>query len=137
MTTFRIKELERLSFEWRLISVTAWEDSLSELADYHKLNGHCIFFKGTVENTKLANWVSKQRSNYWLHQEGKPSPLTTFRIEALESLGLEWDPSVSSRQGIPNKRSFDDQPALVRGKAMHSPEHMEKIAAVDISSRPS
>jgi hypothetical protein len=38
ITTFRIKELERLSFEWRLISVTA--KTVDELADYHKLNGH-------------------------------------------------------------------------------------------------
>jgi hypothetical protein len=89
MTTIRIQELESLGFEWR-VSVTAWEDRLSELADYRKIHGHCNVPQNYSENSKLAKWVSKQRTNYRLHIEGKTSPMTPFRLQALESLGFEW-----------------------------------------------
>jgi hypothetical protein len=89
LTTFRIQELESLGFEWR-VRITAWEDRLSELADYQKSHGHCNVPRNYIENTKLATWVAHQRGDYRLHKEGKTSPMTTFRIQELESLGFEW-----------------------------------------------
>ena len=58
-------------------------------------------------NPKLGNWVSNQRRNYWLQQEGKPSPTTAQRtralyqeekstsmkaehIRALDGVGFDW-----------------------------------------------
>jgi hypothetical protein len=90
MTTFRIQELEKISFEWDCSGVTTWEDRLSELADYRKIHGHCNVPQNYSENTKLANWVTTQRSQYRLHFKGK-SHMTHSRIEELESLGFEWD----------------------------------------------
>jgi hypothetical protein len=90
MTTFRIQELESLGFEWKLVSVTAWEDRLSELADYCKIHGHCNVPQRYSENSKLGRWVADQRNHYTLHLRGKISHMTPFRIQALESLGFEW-----------------------------------------------
>jgi hypothetical protein len=90
MTTLRIQELESLSFEWDSHGA-AWEDRLRELADYRKIHGHCNVSRYISENSKLAKWVTNQRSNYKLHLEGNTSPMTTVRIQALESLGFEWD----------------------------------------------
>jgi hypothetical protein len=86
----RIQALESLDFEWDCYD-TAWKDRLSELADYRKIHGHCNVPYNYSENIKLGRWVGKQRSNYKLHQEGKKSLMTTLRIQALESLGFEWD----------------------------------------------
>jgi hypothetical protein len=69
----------------------AWEERLSELANYRKLHGHCNIPRKYVENITLANWVTTQRVNYRWHKDGKPSPMTPFRIQELESLGFEWD----------------------------------------------
>jgi hypothetical protein len=44
MTLPRIQELESLGFEWEWDSLRrgiAWEDRLSELADYRKFHGNC------------------------------------------------------------------------------------------------
>jgi hypothetical protein len=90
MTNFRIQELERLGFGWG-VSVTAWEDRLSELADYSIMEGNCNVPQNYSDNTKLAYWVGTQRREYRLHQEGKKSSMTTFRIQELESIGFEWD----------------------------------------------
>jgi hypothetical protein len=68
----------------------AWEDRLSELADYRYIHGHCNVPKNYSENSKLANWVTTQRFKYKLHLHGKTSPMTPFRIQVLESLGFEW-----------------------------------------------
>jgi hypothetical protein len=89
MTTFRIQELESLGFEWGLCN-TAWEDRLSELADYRKIYGHCNVPRKYNENTKLGKWVATQRSNYRLHREGKKSFMTLSRIQELGSLGFDW-----------------------------------------------
>jgi hypothetical protein len=90
MTNFRIQELESLGFEWGLCN-TAWEDRLSELADYRKIHGHCNVTRRYNENTKLGKWVADQRVRYNLYVKGKRSPMTTIRIQELESLGFEWD----------------------------------------------
>jgi hypothetical protein len=87
MTISRIQQLERLGFKWRTYRV--WEDHLSELADYRKINGHCNVPQHYIENTKLGTWVAKQRYQYRLHLKGKPSRITLSRIQALESLGFE------------------------------------------------
>jgi hypothetical protein len=85
----RIEELESLGFEWR-VGVTAWEDRLSELADYRKIHGHCNVSRNDSEHTKLGHWVTNQRYQYRLHKEGKTSPMTLSRINDLESLDFEW-----------------------------------------------
>jgi hypothetical protein len=84
----RIQALESLGFEWDMIS--AWEDRLSELAEYRKIHGHCNVPAKYCENAKLANWVNTQRKQYNWHLEGKRSPMTLSRIQELESLGFEW-----------------------------------------------
>jgi hypothetical protein len=91
MTTFRIKELEILGFEWGFYHGAAWEDRLSELADYRKIHGHCNVPQNNSENTKLGEWVKNQRKQYRLHQKGETSSMTAFRIKELESLSFEWE----------------------------------------------
>jgi hypothetical protein len=91
MTLSRIQKLESLGFRWDCY-VAAWEDRLSELADYHKIHGHCNVPKNYSENTQLGTWVTTQRTNYRLHLEGKKSTMMiALRIQALESLGFEWE----------------------------------------------
>jgi hypothetical protein len=92
ITLPRIQALESLSFEWGSRGANCpWEDRLSELADYRKVHGHCNVPKGYSENIKLARWIAHQRSQYCLHLKGNKSQITLPRIEALESLGFEWD----------------------------------------------
>jgi hypothetical protein len=90
LSTLRIQTLESLGFEWDS-RVTSWEDRLSELADYRKIHGRCNVPRRFTENTKLGTWVANQRNQYRLHREGKTSPMTALRIQALERLGFEWD----------------------------------------------
>jgi hypothetical protein len=100
MTTSQIQALKDIGFEWKpslsrrkgipKVGLTAWEDRLSELADYRKIQGHCNVPHNYIENTKLAKWVTHQRTYYRLHREGKRSQITLPRIQALESLGFEW-----------------------------------------------
>jgi hypothetical protein len=50
MTTFRIRLLESLGFEWD-IQGAAWKACLSELAKYRKIYWHCDVRRGKSENT--------------------------------------------------------------------------------------
>jgi hypothetical protein len=85
----RIQELESLGFDWG-IRTAAWEDRLRQLADYHKIHGHCNVPHNYSKTNKLSWWVSSQRTQYRLHQEGKKSLITLSRIQELESLGFRW-----------------------------------------------
>jgi hypothetical protein len=88
LTPSRIHELDSMGFEWDR-SAPAWEDRFSELADYHRIHGHCNVPQCYSENIKLGRWVQRQRSSYKLYQEGNTSPLTSSRIQELERLGFE------------------------------------------------
>jgi hypothetical protein len=137
MTLFRIKDLESLDFEWTVCATTPWEDRLSELADYHKIQGHCNVPQHYSENTPLGKWVGTQRNNHRLHREGKKSQMTTFRIQELENLGFEWKASTSGAKVTPKKRSLDDDTTHVREKAVEAAEHVQTTAETqeDVSAR--
>jgi hypothetical protein len=102
MTLYRIQELESLGFEWVSRSA-AWKDRLSELADFRALHGHSNVTENCSGDTKLVYWVSNQRSNYKVYQEGKTSCMTPFRIRALESLGFEWKAATIRGKGARKK----------------------------------
>jgi hypothetical protein len=89
MTAYRMQALESLAFEQDSRGAS-WEDRLSELAEYHKIHGHCNVPGRYSENIQLGRWVGTQRSHYRLQQEGKRSQMTLARIQALESLNFEW-----------------------------------------------
>jgi hypothetical protein len=87
MTLSRIQELERLDFQWDSRSAT-WDGLLSELAAFRETHKHCNVPRSYSKNIKLAHWVANQKKQYRLHQKGKTSFMTTYRIQELESLGF-------------------------------------------------
>jgi hypothetical protein len=119
MTTFRIQALGSFGFEWEICH-TAWEDRLKELADYCKIHGHCNVPQRCSQNVKLGKWVGGQRNQYRLHLEGRRSSMTLPRVEALEGLGFEWNPSLSRRKEIPKKPSLADDARRVHKKPANS-----------------
>lgn len=68
-----------------------WQDRYAELKEFHQQNGHSSVPHTTSSNRRLARWVKRQRYQYKLRQEGKPSAMTDDRIRLLESLGFVWD----------------------------------------------
>jgi hypothetical protein len=145
MTTFRFQELTGLGFEWDSHG-TVWEDRLNELADYRIVHGHSNVPQRYKENIMLATWVTTQRRNYRLQLEGKSSPMTPFRIQALNKMDFEWKPTFSHRQGLPKKPRVDDDTGRVRERTMKSQMHTQqhslekttaanKSAAIKSSSR--
>jgi hypothetical protein len=127
MTPSRIKELESLGFKWGSCSTT-WEDRLSELTEYRRIHGHCNVPYNYSENTKLAKWVKRQRCQYKLYLEGKTSPMTFSRIQALESLGFDWKPSSGQGKGKRKKPSIDNNATCVRERAVEASEHVQTTA---------
>jgi hypothetical protein len=126
MTNFRIKELESLvGFEWESHgATTTWEDYFSELADYRKIQGHCnVPHEKHSDDSKLAHWVGTQRRQYKLRSEGKASPMTLTRIQALESLGFEW-----RKKGNRKKPGLDDHATRVHDRTGEAPEHVQTTA---------
>lgn len=68
-----------------------WSVRFHELQLFRRLKGHCCVPHGYPENPVLARWVKRQRYQYKLRAEGKPSTMTIERINALERIGFVWD----------------------------------------------
>jgi len=69
-----------------------WNDMFGELRDYWERNNrkHCDVPYGWVQNLDLGRWVSYQRTLYKLYKAGRPSSMTPFKINKLESIGFKW-----------------------------------------------
>ena len=96
MTEERIQTLNDVGFNWRGTATTGaaalWNERFQQLKDYKERFGDCLVPRQYAANPKLGRWVSTQRCNYKLHQEGKPSSMTEERIRALEDprIGFKW-----------------------------------------------
>jgi len=67
-----------------------WTTRFLQLCDFRKRFGHCIVHHNFNENLPLARWVKRQRYQYKLLMEGKPSTMTPERIQCLENIGFTW-----------------------------------------------
>jgi len=68
-----------------------WSEKYVELKAYRESQGHCCVPHTYTENLALARWVKRQRYQYKLMEEGKPSTMTAERVKALEDLDFIWD----------------------------------------------
>lgn len=67
-----------------------WTARFLQLCDFRKRFGHCIVHHNFNENLPLARWVKRQRYQFKLLMEGKPSTMTPERIQCLENIGFTW-----------------------------------------------
>jgi len=107
MTEERIRALESISFNWgttKAAVASVWYERFQELREFKVQFGHCIVPRHYAPKPKLGHWMSRQRRQYRLHQEGKPSPMTEVRIRELESLGFDWGTSKTALASMWNVR---------------------------------
>lgn len=76
---------------FRSYQMGQWEERYEELVQYSRKYGHCLVPHTFQENLALARWVKRQRYQYKLMKENKPSTMTQDRALALESIGFVWD----------------------------------------------
>ena len=90
ITAERIQALDSVEFQWELNDLT-WNERFEQLREFTAHFGHCLVPTKYADNLKLVHWVSRQRSNYRLYQEGTPSPMTAERIRELDSVEFQWE----------------------------------------------
>jgi hypothetical protein len=73
-----------------------WDQSFDELSTFRSSRGHSQVPHGFKVNRSLSRWVKRQRYQYKLLQEGKPSTMTEDRIQRLEDVGFVWQSHNSS-----------------------------------------
>jgi len=91
LTNERINSLNKLGFVWRPgKGKMPWDERLQQLVDSNNEFNHTNVPQRYTINKPLGSWVNKQRNQYRLIEEGKPSLLTKERIESLNNLGFVW-----------------------------------------------
>jgi hypothetical protein len=67
-----------------------WQSSFDELRRYRDRTGKCFVPRSYSQNQALAQWVKRQRYQFKLMVDGKPSLMTEERANALEEIGFVW-----------------------------------------------
>jgi hypothetical protein len=68
-----------------------WEKRYKELAQVFRNTGLSAVHHTDVSKKGLARWIKRQRAQYKLRQELKPSSMTDERIQALNLVNFVWD----------------------------------------------
>lgn len=68
-----------------------WTLRYKELLEFHKEHGHSAVPHTYPKNPQLARWVKRQRRQYKLRRDNRPSTMTAERLEMLSSVGFIWD----------------------------------------------
>ena len=96
MADDRINLLEKIGFVWNALEST-WMARYNELKQFQESHGHCNVPRDYSANKELGLWVSNQRTQYRLRQEGnQSSTMTNERISMLEEIGFIWDAQKSA-----------------------------------------
>jgi hypothetical protein len=81
---------------FRVYQKERWWKRCDELVEFFKALGHSEIAEIKKENKALARWVKRQRFQYRLSTEGKPSSMTKERIHALENVNFVWDSHIGA-----------------------------------------
>jgi hypothetical protein len=68
-----------------------WYDRFEDLKAFVKKHRHCHVPINYTPNLPLSKWTKRQRYQWKLKQDGKPSSMTDERQSLLEDLGFLWD----------------------------------------------
>lgn len=80
---------------FRAYQAEQWTQRYEELCEYVKVHGNCQVPHTYTKNPALARWVKRQRYQYKLRLENKPSTMTDQRVVVLERIGFVWDSHVA------------------------------------------
>ena len=84
-----------------------WTLRYKELLAFHQEHGHSAVPHTYPRNPQLARWVKRQRRQYKLRKDGRPSTMTIERLEMLSSVGFVWDShDVNWREKLECLRTF-------------------------------
>lgn len=68
-----------------------WSHRYKELLVFHREFGHSAVPHTFPRNPQLARWVKRQRRQYKLRRDARPSTMTLERLQLLDSVGFVWD----------------------------------------------
>lgn len=83
-------DLERPK-RFRDYQTNQWETRYKELKQVFLETGRSSVHHADVSKKGLARWIKRQRAQYKLRKENKPSSMTDERVQALNLINFVWD----------------------------------------------
>ena len=77
--------------KFRDYQTSQWEKRYKELIQVYLNTGRSAVHHADASEKGLARWIKRQRAQYKLRQEGKPSSMTDERIQKLNLINFVWD----------------------------------------------
>jgi len=86
---------KRIQPQFRPHQESRWDGHFKMLIKFKKKHAHCHVPHTYVDDLALSRWAKRQRHQYKLKQENKPSSMSTERQQKLEGIGFVWDPQTT------------------------------------------
>jgi hypothetical protein len=83
----QLTKLNGIQFEFQLKKFTPWNTRFQELKEFKEAHGHTRVNK---RSGQLGLWVSSQRTQFRLFQEGKASTMSDQRLAELNGIDFEF-----------------------------------------------
>jgi hypothetical protein len=92
MSPDRLAYLQSIGFAWaKRKGQATWDAKFEQLKQYKAINGDCLIPTKYSEDPALGRWVSTQREQYRMMQNGDPnSKMTQEKAKMLEDVGFVW-----------------------------------------------
>jgi hypothetical protein len=106
MTAERAAKLDALGFCWG-VAAASWEAQLAKLEAYKQKHGDCNVPKQWIEDPRLGQWVTTQRTRKKGLEKGREG-MAAARVAKLDALGFVWELSTAALSKQNSKASRDD-----------------------------
>ena len=90
-TYFENYDFKESRKKFRDYQMDQWERRYKDLRQVYQDTGKSSVHHADASKKSLARWIKRQRAQYKLLREGKPSSMTEDRIEALNLINFVWD----------------------------------------------
>jgi len=125
MTQERSDALSKIGFDWGKQNIE-WEAYFQMLQEFQEVHGHCQVPRDySVNNYKLGSWANTQRAQYKIFKDGKYSPMTQERIDALEKIGFVWKLQIGWEAHFQLLQEFQRERGHCRVPRTHSVDNVK------------
>ena len=77
---------------WEIKTTLKWSERFEQLKTFKQKHNHCLVPRNYDEENMegLGKWVAQQRHAYRLLKDGKPTTMTSERVQQFNDLGMVW-----------------------------------------------
>ena len=111
LTARQVQMLNDLDMNWEIKTTLKWSERFEQLKTFKQKHNHCLVPRNYDEENMegLGKWVAQQRHAYRLLKDGKPTTMTSERVQQFNDLGMVWSILKQSTKPRAERKSWQER----------------------------